>query len=85
VTLPQLFRKKGYFTAGLGKLFHVGTDEHGKQTLFRDDASFDVSFKALGNEPKAGKRARAESLATAQSNGLDGALQKVATRHNRTA
>ncbi|MFP6894773.1 MAG: sulfatase [Opitutales bacterium] len=62
VTLPQLFRKKGYFTAGLGKLFHVGTDEHGKQTYFRDDASFDVSFKALGNEPKAGKKGKGRKL-----------------------
>ena len=49
-TLPQHFRNNGYFTAGLGKLFHMGLDEDGKQTLFRDDASFDYSFKALGEQ-----------------------------------
>ena len=54
VTLPQLFRNSGYFTAGLGKLFHMGTDAEGKQTLFRDDASFDYFFKAKGQEPKIG-------------------------------
>jgi uncharacterized sulfatase len=55
VTLPQLFRNNGYFTAGLGKLFHMGTDAEGGLTLFRDDASFDYSFKALGNSPKIGR------------------------------
>ena len=54
VTLPQLFRNNGYFTAGLGKLFHMGTDAEGKETLFRDDASFDYFFKAKGNEPEIG-------------------------------
>ena len=54
VTLPQLFRNNGYFTAGLGKLFHMGLDENGKQTLFRDDASFEYSFKAKGQEPRIG-------------------------------
>ncbi|MGI9242326.1 MAG: sulfatase [Verrucomicrobiales bacterium] len=62
VTLPQLFRQEGYFTAGLGKLFHVGTDEVGNKTLFRDDASFEVSFKALGNEPEIGKKGRGRKL-----------------------
>lgn len=47
-------RANGYFTAGLGKLFHMGTDEAGRQTLFRDDASFDHFVKAKGQEPKVG-------------------------------
>jgi len=34
VTLPQLFRQNGYFTAGLGKIFHGGMD---------DERSWDVS------------------------------------------
>jgi len=60
VTLPQLFRGNGYFTAGLGKLFHMGTDEEGNQTLFRDDASFDYSLKAMGKEPKIGREGERE-------------------------
>ena len=62
VTLPQLFRNNGYFTAGLGKLFHMGTDEEGRQTLFRDDASFDHSFKAKGLEPKIGLEGEGRKL-----------------------
>ncbi len=46
VTLPQLFRKNGYFTAGIGKLFHAGLDNQGNRTFFRDDASFDHFFRA---------------------------------------
>ncbi len=56
VTLPQHFRNLGYFTAGLGKLFHLGTDSEGNTTLFRDDLSFDHSFKAKGREPQIGKK-----------------------------
>ena len=56
VTLPQLFRNNGYFTAGLGKLFHMGTDAEGRKTLFRDDASFDYFFKAKGKEPEIGSK-----------------------------
>jgi len=62
VTIPQLFRNKGYFTAGLGKLLHLGTDEEGNPTLFRDDASFDYSFKAMGKEPKIGREGEGRKL-----------------------
>lgn len=62
VTLPQLFRDNGYFTAGLGKLLHMGLDENGKQTLFRDDASFDHALKALGNNPMIGKTGEGRKL-----------------------
>ncbi len=49
ITLPQLFRENGYFTAGLDKIFHMGLDENGEHTLFREDASFEHQFKAYGS------------------------------------
>ena len=62
VTLPQLFRTNGYFTAGLGKLFHMGTDDKGRPTLFRDDSSFDYSFKAMGKQPAIGRKGEGRKL-----------------------
>jgi uncharacterized sulfatase len=62
VTLPQLFGLNGYFTAGLGKLFHMGLDSAGKPTLFRDDISFDYFFKAKGKEPDVGRRGEGRKL-----------------------
>ena len=62
ITLPQLFRGNGYFTAGLGKLLHMGTDQEGRQTLFRDDASFDYFYKAKGQEPKIGLKGDGRKL-----------------------
>lgn len=56
VTLPQLFRKSGYFTAGLGKLFHAGLDDQGKRVFFRDDASFDYFYSVRGKTPEIGKK-----------------------------
>ena len=56
VTLPQVFRQNGYYTAGLGKLFHAGLDENGKRTFFRDDASFDYFYSARGKTPEIGKQ-----------------------------
>jgi uncharacterized sulfatase len=42
VTLPQLFRQNGYFTAGLGKVVHQGLDPAtGKKTFFQDAKSWD--------------------------------------------
>jgi uncharacterized sulfatase len=41
VTLPQLFRQQGYFTAGLGKVFHAGIDASGKRVFFQDAKSWD--------------------------------------------
>lgn len=62
VTLPQLFRNNGYFTAGLGKLFHMGTDAEGRPTLFRDDASFEHFYKAKGQEPRIGRQGEGRKL-----------------------
>ena len=56
VTLPQAFRQAGYRTVGLGKLFHQGLDEKGQKTLFRDDISFDHSYRALGRSPAIGNK-----------------------------
>ena len=62
VSLPQLFRESGYFTAGLGKLYHVGLDENSDHTLFRDDVSFVHQYKAHGNEPKIGSQGERRKL-----------------------
>lgn len=62
VTMPQMFRNNGYFTAGLGKLLHMGIDENGKHTHFRDDLSYDHQFKALGNSPKIGREGEGRKL-----------------------
>jgi uncharacterized sulfatase len=40
VTLPQLFRRNGAYTAGLGKIFHVGFDPDGKRGPFQDAPSW---------------------------------------------
>jgi len=62
VTLPQMFRNNGYFTAGIGKLLHMGLDEEGKQTFFRDDASFDYFFSARGKTPAIGGQGEGRKL-----------------------
>jgi iduronate 2-sulfatase len=42
VTLPQLFRQNGYFTAGLGKIIHAGLEpKTGKRVFFQDEKSWD--------------------------------------------
>jgi uncharacterized sulfatase len=40
VTLPQLFRQNGYYTASLGKIFHIGFDASGKRASFQDSKSW---------------------------------------------
>jgi uncharacterized sulfatase len=43
ITLPQLFRKNGYFTASLGKIFHRGQTMRDQRGDMDDPASWDVS------------------------------------------
>lgn len=40
VTLPQLFRQHGYFTASLGKIFHRGLTMEDAKTDWADEKSF---------------------------------------------
>jgi uncharacterized sulfatase len=44
VTLPQLFRQNGYFTAGLGKVFHRGLSPDDVQVERDDRPSWDHTF-----------------------------------------
>jgi uncharacterized sulfatase len=60
VTLPQLFREHGSFTAGLGKLFHQGLDAAGRTALFQDPKSW-VDCRDFAATP-AGRRGEGRSL-----------------------
>ncbi len=44
VMLPEYFRKNGYFTAGVGKVFHTGLG-------FEDPRSWDVEIPEFGKRP----------------------------------
>ena len=48
VTLPQLFRGHGYFTAGLGKVIHKGINAAGSPEEYVDPASWDFFFNQAG-------------------------------------
>ncbi|KAA1260255.1 Choline-sulfatase [Rubripirellula obstinata] len=61
-TLPQLFRENGFYTAGLGKLFHAGLDDNGSPALFRDSVSFDYFYDALRKNPEIGKQGQGRIL-----------------------
>ncbi|MFK7851899.1 MAG: sulfatase [Akkermansiaceae bacterium] len=62
VSLPELFRQNGYYTAGIGKIFHKGQDKDGKPTLFQDPKSFHHFFDALHDAPAKGKRGQGRNL-----------------------
>ncbi|MBK1825870.1 sulfatase [Haloferula rosea] len=55
VSLPQLFRQNGYYTAGIGKIFHLGQDEEARPVLFEDPLSWDHFYDGMRNAPKIGK------------------------------
>ncbi|MBX7166086.1 MAG: sulfatase [Pirellulales bacterium] len=50
VTLPQLFRQHGYFTAGLGKVFHRGLSPDDVRPERDDPASWDHTFYGQATE-----------------------------------
>ena len=62
VTLPQLFRENGYFTAGIGKIFHLSVDHGDERALFVDPLSWDYFFDALGSTTKAGRQGEGRNL-----------------------
>ena len=62
VTLPQLFRENGYFTAGLGKIFHLSVDHPEKRVLFEEPQSWDYFFDALDQTTKLGRKGEGRDL-----------------------
>lgn len=60
VTLPQLFRANGYFTASIGKIIHAGVNAAGKRTQFQDAQSWMqcLSFEAT----KTGRKGTGRNL-----------------------
>ena len=62
VTLPQLFRQNGYFTAGLGKIFHLSVDRPGKRVLFEDPQSWEFFSDALGQTSRLGRKGEGRNM-----------------------
>lgn len=62
VALPELFRRHGYFTAGIGKVFHLGEDAQGKPALFQDPKSWDHFFDSMRVAPKIGRQGKGRNL-----------------------
>lgn len=50
ITMPQLFRKNGYYTAGLGKIFHMGLNAAGEKVHFEDPQSWEFFFNGKATE-----------------------------------
>jgi len=48
VTLPQLFRQNGYFTAGLGKIFHGGMNDDRSWDVYADFKPTPTGHKGQG-------------------------------------
>ena len=62
IALPQLFRKNGYYTAGIGKIFHLSVDKGAKPTLFEDPLSWDYFFDALSGTTRLGRQGAGRNL-----------------------
>jgi iduronate 2-sulfatase len=60
VTLPQFFRARGYFTAGLGKVFHRGLSPDDIQAARDDPRSWDHTF--YGRTTATGLRGEGRNL-----------------------
>ena len=61
-TLPQLFRANGYFTAGIGKIYHMGQDTTGKPAMFQDLKSWNHFFDSSLDAPKTGRQGKGRNL-----------------------
>jgi uncharacterized sulfatase len=62
VALPQLFRQNGYYTAGLGKIFHLSIDSPGKRVLFEDPQSWDTFYDGKKDETPLGRQGEGRNL-----------------------
>jgi uncharacterized sulfatase len=57
-SLPEVFRNHGYFTAGIGKIFHLGEDKKdsgGKPVKFVDPLSWEFFYDGTDEATKLGK------------------------------
>ncbi|QTN32059.1 sulfatase [Akkermansiaceae bacterium] len=62
VSLPQLFRQNGYFTAGIGKIFHLAEPRDGKQVLFEDPLSWQHFYDGTKDATKLGRTGEGRNL-----------------------
>lgn len=62
VSLPELFRRNGYFTAGIGKIYHLGEDAKGEGAKFRDPKSWDHFSDSLNTAPAIGRKGEGRNL-----------------------
>jgi iduronate 2-sulfatase len=62
VSLPQLFRQNGYFTAGIGKIFHLAEPKNGKSVLFEDPLSWEYFYDGMREVGKAGRKGEGRNL-----------------------
>lgn len=62
VSLPQLFRQNGYFTAGIGKIFHLAEPKNGKTVLFQDPLSWEYFYDGMRDATGAGRKGRGRNL-----------------------
>jgi iduronate 2-sulfatase len=64
-SLPELFRENGYFTAGIGKIFHLGQDKKdhkGKPVKFEDARSWEFFYDGTTDATKLGKTGDGRNL-----------------------
>lgn len=62
IALPQLFRQNGYYTAGLGKIFHRSVDPPGQRVLFEDPQSWDYFYDGMKDATPLGRQGEGRNL-----------------------